>query len=312
MKSFSALAFVYFAMLSFTPALGHGSAASPESRVLRVFNSNPENPNFGLAQTAVEMDGKSSYYTWNQISQNIPQAVDAGLPAGFDYSPWVPDGHLASGGRFDGNVTGLYYEGLDQISGDWPTTPATAGGALAVDFHATAVHEPSVWDVWMTTEGWTPDTALNWNQMEFLGRPQAMLEGNRYYFDVDIPTDRSGHHVLWIAWQRDDPVGEVFFSTSDLLIAPAAAIDGDYNDDGVVNVADYTVWRDNLGGEATLPNDPTPGAVTTADYELWKTNFGQSAAAANGSISVPEPASIAALGFMLMVGLVYRRLDGVA
>ena len=43
-----------------------------------------------------------------------------------------------------------------------------------------------------------------------------------YKFDVMIPQNRVGHHVLWIAWQRDDPVGEVFFSTSDLMIATAA------------------------------------------------------------------------------------------
>ena len=49
---------------------GHGSALSPLSRVLRVYQSNPENPNFELARQAVEMDGKDSYYTWNQISQN--------------------------------------------------------------------------------------------------------------------------------------------------------------------------------------------------------------------------------------------------
>ena len=43
----------------------------------------------------------------------------------------------------------------------------------------------------------------------------------------------------------------------------------------VVDAADYTVWRNNLGGTATLPNDTTPGSVTAADYDVWKTNFGQ-------------------------------------
>ena len=44
-------------------AFGHGSALSPISRVLRVYQSNPENPNFELARRAVEMDGTESYYT---------------------------------------------------------------------------------------------------------------------------------------------------------------------------------------------------------------------------------------------------------
>ena len=45
-----------------------------------------------------------------------------------------------------------------------------------------------------------------------------MLEDEHYTFDLEIPTDRAGHHVLWIAWQRDDPVGEVFISTSDIEV----------------------------------------------------------------------------------------------
>lgn len=199
---------------------GHGTTVSPQSRVYKVYKSNPENPDFELARNAVAMDGKSSYYTWNQVSRNIPDAVNSGLPEGFDYSPWVPDGQLASGGRVDSDeFPGLTYRGLDQVSSEWPTTPVVSGEKMSIDFFATAVHEPSVWDVWMTTSDWDPNTELNWNQMEFLSRPDPVLEDNHYYFDLDVPEDRIGHHVLWIAWQRDDAVGEVFFSTSDLMIS---------------------------------------------------------------------------------------------
>ena len=45
------------------------------------------------------------------------------------------------------------------------------------------------------------------------------------FFDLEIPSDRSGNHVLWIAWQRDDPAGEVFISTSDLSIIPSSCPD---------------------------------------------------------------------------------------
>ena len=52
---------------------------------------------------------------------------------------------------------------------------------------------------------------------------------------------------------------------------------GDYNNNGTVDAADYTVWRDHLGTSFTLPNeDPatSPGMVTIDDYNLWKANFG--------------------------------------
>ena len=36
----------------------------------------------------------------------------------------------------------------------------------------------------------------------------------------------------------------------DDMIDPPGGLDGDYNDDGIVNIADYTVWRDALGIES--------------------------------------------------------------
>ncbi|MBK8101424.1 MAG: lytic polysaccharide monooxygenase [Planctomycetes bacterium] len=204
------------------PPLPHGTVVSPASRVWRVYQANPANPNFPLAANAVAIDGQLSYYTWNELSRNIPQAVQAGLPPGFDYSPWVPDGQLASGGRVDPASTQYprTYAGLDQVSQDWPTTPVTAGQAITVDFHATAPHDPSVWDVWMTTPDWRPTMPLTWGRMQFLGRPRPVLSNGHYTFPLQIPADRVGHHVLWVAWQRNDPVGEVFFTTSDLMVRP--------------------------------------------------------------------------------------------
>jgi predicted carbohydrate-binding protein with CBM5 and CBM33 domain len=285
-----------FSVSSFMPVLsafGHGSAISPASRVYRVYASNPENPSFPLAKNAIQTDGTLSYYTWTELSRNIPAAVNAGLPAGFDYSPWVPDGQLASGGRVNPRSSDYprTYAGLDQVSSAWPTSPAQAGEALTIHFDAHTPHDPSVWDVWMTTADWTPDQPLNWDQMEFLERPNVTLAGMHYYFDVAIPSDRVGHHVLWIAWQRDDPVGEVFFSTSDIMVAPAAAtLPGDFTADGRVDAADYTAWRNKKGAPAgSLPNDVDGGTIGAAQYARWKANFG---ATRPSAIAVPEPASL--------------------
>ncbi len=66
---------------------------------------------------------------------------------------------------------------------------------------------------------------------------------------------------------------------------------GDFNDNGVVDAADYVVWRD-AAPTANLPNDDTPGAVDASDYADWRANFGQSGAA-SAAVSVaraiPEP-----------------------
>jgi hypothetical protein len=68
---------------------------------------------------------------------------------------------------------------------------------------------------------------------------------------------------------------------------------GDFNTDGVVDLADYTVWRDHLGSDITLPGDLTPGAVTQDDYDLWKSHFGEvfTPSAPISSTQVPEPSA---------------------
>ena len=72
---------------------------------------------------------------------------------------------------------------------------------------------------------------------------------------------------------------------------------GDFNGDGVVNLADYTVWRDFLGATedgTILAGNGNGGVVDSTDYALWKTNFGlqSGSIAALGQASVPEPSTL--------------------
>lgn len=86
-------------------------------------------------------------------------------------------------------------------------------------------------------------------------------------------------------------------------------LQGDYNNDGMVNLADYAVWRNNLGSTVGLPNDPTPAVVDAADYTVWKDNFGASAASSvSGVAAVPEPAGICFGLAALAATLCCRRL----
>ena len=76
-------------------------------------------------------------------------------------------------------------------------------------------------------------------------------------------------------------------------------VPGDYNDNGVVDAADYPLWRDNLGAptEASINNNGDGGGVTASDYAYWKTRFGNTSVAGTGSVTaaVPEPASFVLL-----------------
>ena len=49
---------------------------------------------------------------------------------------------------------------------------------------------------------------------------------------------------------------------------------GDYNDNGIVDDADFTVWQDSLGTMQVLPNDVLEGTIGLAQYNQWVANFG--------------------------------------
>lgn len=49
---------------------------------------------------------------------------------------------------------------------------------------------------------------------------------------------------------------------------------GDYNNDGVVNTADYVLWRKNQGTTNMLKNDGTGGMIGAAQYAEWRVQYG--------------------------------------
>ena len=81
------------------------------------------------------------------------------------------------------------------------------------------------------------------------------------------------------------------------------AIAGDYNQDGYVDGADYTVWADNYGRPSVIPGDGNRDAfIDGADYTVWADNYGDGTPPAPGM--APEPASFALL---VMVGAALLR-----
>ncbi|MCO6046253.1 autotransporter-associated beta strand repeat-containing protein [Aeoliella sp. ICT_H6.2] len=97
-----------------------------------------------------------------------------------------------------------------------------------------------------------------------------------------------------------------------LTASTSTGLAGDYNGDGHVDIADYVVWRNNLGSTtAMLPGDSTPEIVDASDYTVWKNNFGASSGALSGLASnqqaVPEPSAFGLLIAAAMLAVVARR-----
>jgi GH35 family endo-1,4-beta-xylanase len=90
---------------------------------------------------------------------------------------------------------------------------------------------------------------------------------------------------------------------------------GDFNFDGVVDAADYTVWRDTMGSTTDLRADAdNNGIVDDGDYGAWVSNFGTvyvaGGAGASASAAVPEPTSaiLLAIGAAGMAVCGWRRI----
>ena len=76
---------------------------------------------------------------------------------------------------------------------------------------------------------------------------------------------------------------------------------GDYNGDGVVDMADYVVWRKAAGTTNVWADGDGNGTVGPEDYNIWRTAFGAGVATGQSiPAAVPEPTSLAFAVIMLL------------
>ena len=83
----------------------------------------------------------------------------------------------------------------------------------------------------------------------------------------------------------------------------------DYNGDGVVDAADYTLWRDQAGqsGFFLTADGNADGVVDNEDYALWESEFGQTNSLPPASTGVPEPAGLTLVLLAAACGAPRRR-----
>jgi hypothetical protein len=139
------------------------------------------------------------------------------------------------------------------------------------------------------------------------------VEGSAYYAissmsgGYSVPVSVNGTYNVSFTGGGFDP----FMTTAsvlngknvkvDYLVSAPGVLLGDYNQDGTINAADYTVYRNRKAGigGTTLPNDAGALGVTIADYNYWKAHYGETLGSGstllNRSNEVPEPATLALL-----------------
>lgn len=126
-------------------------------------------------------------------------------------------------------------------------------------------------------------------------------------FDVDLA---AGTYIVEVFPATAGDTGDY-----DLLVYTFPDIEypltGDYNEDGRVDAADYTVWRDVEGEEVVLANrgPGITGPISADDYGVWVDNYGEfslDALEPSSSTGVPEPTA-AVVAWLGILGLAIRR-----
>jgi hypothetical protein len=74
--------------------------------------------------------------------------------------------------------------------------------------------------------------------------------------------------------------------TTGTLSVVSVGLPGDFNHNGVVDAADYVVWRKGLGT-----------VYSQSDYNIWRAHFGETAGSGTSATvnAVPEPAALVLL-----------------
>ena len=154
------------------------------------------------------------------------------------------------------------------------------------------------------------DIAIVWSDNVFINDVSIASAGAAVDTDGDGVTDATIDDEIFSGGQFEitnlpaaggDGLPVVYFSAdvtdegdAYFRLAAADTSAGDYNGDGVVDAADYTVWRDSLGSEVLLAADGDgDNVVDQDDYAIWAANFGSAAAT-----SVPEPTTL-----LLIIGV---------
>jgi hypothetical protein len=118
----------------------------------------------------------------------------------------------------------------------------------------------------------------------------------------ELPKAAAGRGLTW----------QVHYNPGDVTLELTFALTGDYNGNGMVDAADYTVWRNSLGqmGSGLAADGDGDNMIDADDYDVWKSQFGQIVPGAGaGSLdgaAVPEPSCGVLLLVSVWIGVAAR------
>ncbi|KEK22421.1 lytic polysaccharide monooxygenase [Bacillus gaemokensis] len=160
-----------------------------------------------------------SYGSLNLNCGNVmyePQSLEA--PKGFPVNG-PTDGEIASAG-------GLFEGILDQQTANRWFKNSIAGGQNTFTWKYTAPHPTTKWHYYITKKGWDPNKPLTRANFEPIGTVEhnGSAASNNLTHTVNIPTDRSGYHVILAVWDVAD-TANAFYNVIDVNLINDVAPD---------------------------------------------------------------------------------------
>ncbi|HDR4482917.1 TPA: lytic polysaccharide monooxygenase [Bacillus cereus] len=151
-----------------------------------------------------------NYGALNSNCGNImyePQSLEA--PKGFPQGG-PADGKIASAGGLFGGI-------LDQQTADRWFKNTIKGGENTFTWKYTAPHSTSQWHYYITKKGWNPNKPLTRMDFEPIGtvKHDGSAASNNLSHKINVPTDRSGYHVILAVWDVADTVN-AFYNVIDV------------------------------------------------------------------------------------------------
>ena len=260
--------YLFFAFwLVTTPAVALDSFRSFDYRL-----PNPDRP-YDMTSGTVHFPSPASFGIYDlQIQATNPSQLDVPKPN--------MDGNWEFDSFFDITYQAWVSRGLE------PVHQVTGYGTARAVGIAPGGTNPQVFD----TELVALDLVGLWHYPDFMFRESPTLESSGVTIREDLCPLCLAPVTYWRISSFFDVFAEVSFDGGEMWMPGDKAIHieqpaeplkvADFNGDGIVDAADYVVWRK---GSGTL--------YTTSDYGLWTTQFGQTTAGSGAQSTVPEPAT---------------------
>ncbi len=248
------------------------TGSTPEGYTSNTWDVNTLGDAWLSAALLVELTSGDIYQDVNG-DENPPDPALFGTYLGLEYDSYMT-------GRRDSELPSTIGPAPDVLGG-----AVDIGGAIPVTFSTSGIDAS-----WVSSLATNPAGELMLARITLSDNAQGT-----YKFRIDL--DQSGA-TFFLG-------GQIVDGAMTSAVTPAGI--GDFNSDGVVNAADFTVWQDNLGLSASALNGNGSGAATVvqADYLLWAQNF--TGLGASSSAAVPEPSALLLL-FVVLSALWFVRL----